>query len=66
MHELTDEQHLVFLNTVLPPLTREGVNLVRPEELTGQQEQFLEEFFSEPFIRLLPHWPSIRGIRFLI
>jgi polyphosphate kinase len=46
VHELTDEQHLVFLNTVLPPLTREGVHLVRPEELTGQQEQFLEEFFQ--------------------
>ena len=46
VHELTDEQHRVFLSTVLPPLTREGVHLVRPEELTYDQEQFLEEFFQ--------------------
>src|ERR1041384_4936705 len=46
VHELTDEQHRCFLKTVLPPLTREGVHLVRPEELTHEQEQFLEEFFQ--------------------
>ena len=46
VHELTDEQHRCFLKTVLPPLTREGLHLVRPEELTHDQEQFLEEFFQ--------------------
>src|ERR1041384_7074389 len=46
VHELTDEQHRVFLSTVLPPLTREGVHLVRPEELTYDQEQFLKDFFQ--------------------
>src|SRR5512144_1379861 len=45
VHELTDEQHRCFLETVLPPLTREGLHLVRPEELTREQEQFLEDFF---------------------
>ena len=33
-HELTEEQHLCFLNTVLPQLTAEGIHLVRPEEMT--------------------------------
>src|ERR1044071_2390877 len=58
VHELTDEQHRVFLSTVLPPLTREGVHLVRPEELTYDKEQFLEEFFKRtlyPTFRPFPY-----------
>lgn len=46
VHELTEEQHLCFLNTVLPQLTEEGILLVRPEEMTGEQDQFLCEFFQ--------------------
>ena len=46
VHELTDEQHRCFLETVLPPLTGDGLHLVRPEELTREQEQFLEDFFQ--------------------
>ena len=46
VHELTDEQHRCFLETVLPPLTQEGLHLVRPEELIREQEQFLEDFFQ--------------------
>ncbi len=46
VHELTEEQHLCFLNTVLPQLTEEGIHLVRPEEMTGEQAQWLEEFFQ--------------------
>ena len=46
-HELTEEQHLCFLNTVLPQLTGEGIHLVRPEEMTNAQEQCLEDFFHK-------------------
>ena len=46
-HELTEEQHLCFLNTVLPQLTAEGIHLVRPEEMTSAQEQCLEDFFHK-------------------
>src|SRR5580765_161309 len=46
-HELTEEQHLCFLNTVLPQLTAEGIHLVRPEEMTKAQEQCLEDFFHK-------------------
>src|SRR6266850_2068139 len=46
-HELTEEQHLCFLNTVLPQLTAEGIHLVRPEEMTNAQEQCLEDFFHK-------------------
>lgn len=45
VHELAEEQHLCFLNTILPQLTAEGIHLVRPEKMSGEQEHFLEEFF---------------------
>src|SRR5215468_3229469 len=46
VHELTEEQHLCFLNAVLPQLTAEGIHLLRPEEMTCEQEQYLGEFFQ--------------------
>jgi polyphosphate kinase len=45
VHELAEEQHQCFLNTVLPQLTGEEIHLVRPEEMSREQERFLEEFF---------------------
>jgi polyphosphate kinase len=47
VHELTEEQHLCFLNTVLPRLSEEGIYLVRPEEMSGEQQECLEEFFHK-------------------
>ena len=45
VHELAAEQHLCFLNTIMPQLSAEGIHLVRPEEMSGEQERFLEEYF---------------------
>jgi polyphosphate kinase len=45
VHELVEEQHLCFLDTVLPQLTAEGIHLLRPEEMSGEQVRFMEEFF---------------------
>jgi len=45
VHELAEEQHLCFLETVLPQLTAEGIHLLRPEEMNAEQARFLEEFF---------------------
>ncbi len=45
VHELAEEQHLCFLNTLMPQLSAEGIHGVRPEEMTGEQERFLDEFF---------------------
>jgi polyphosphate kinase len=45
VHELAEEQHLCFLKTILPQLAAEGIHLVRPEEMSAEQEGFLEEFF---------------------
>jgi len=46
VHELVEEQHHCFLHSVLPQLTAEGVCLVRPDEMSGEQERFLEAFFE--------------------
>jgi len=43
VHELAAEQHICFLNTILPELTREGIHLVRPEEMSSEQARFDEE-----------------------
>src|SRR5262245_54516831 len=47
VHELVEEQHLCFLDTILPQLTHEGVHLLRPEELSHEQEDFLEDYFRK-------------------
>ena len=52
-HELAEEQHLTFLNTVLPQLTAEGIHLVRPEEMSSQQERFLEDYFQKMLYPIL-------------
>jgi polyphosphate kinase len=46
VHELTEEQHLCFLDTVLPRLGAEGIHLVGLGEMTSEQEHYLEEFFQ--------------------
>ena len=47
VHELAEEQHLCFLDTILPQLTNEGIHLLRPEEISRDQEQFLEDYFRK-------------------
>jgi polyphosphate kinase len=45
VHGLAEEQHLCFLNTILPKLTSEGIHLIRHDEMSGEQERFLEGYF---------------------
>ena len=45
VHELAEEQHLCFLNTIMSQLSAEEIHLVRPEEMSGEQGRFLEEYF---------------------
>src|SRR5262245_49302063 len=47
VHELADEQHICFLETILPQLAAEGIHLLRPEEISREQEQFLEDNFRK-------------------
>ena len=46
VHELAEEQHSCFLKTIMPQLSAEGIHLVRPEEMNGEQERFLEDVFQ--------------------
>jgi len=47
VHALTNEQHICFLETILPQLAAEGIHLLRPEEINREQEQFLEDYFRK-------------------
>ena len=51
VHELATEQHRCFLNTILPRLTSEEVHLVRPDEISGEQERSSRSFFTVCFTR---------------
>jgi polyphosphate kinase len=46
VHVLAEEQHLCFLNSLMLQLAAEGIHLVRPEEMSDEQERFLDEFFD--------------------
>jgi polyphosphate kinase len=52
VHELTEEQHLCFLESILPELALEGIHFVRPEEMTGEQSTVWKHFFTRHSIRL--------------
>ncbi len=45
VHELAEEQHRCFLDILMPQLAAEQIHLVRPEEMSGEQERFLEDYF---------------------
>src|SRR5688572_7571054 len=53
VHELADEQHRCFLQEIQPLLAAEGVVLLRPKDLTGEQERFLEEYFRRTLLPVL-------------
>ncbi len=55
-HELVEEQHLCFLNTVLPRLRAEGIHLLRPEEISREQEAISGRLLSKD---ALPHSDSV-------
>ena len=47
-HKLTEKQHLCFLDTILPQLTSERIQLVRSEEeMNNEQRQFVDHLFHK-------------------
>jgi polyphosphate kinase len=53
VHELADEQHRCFLQEIQPLLAAEGIVLLRPKDLSGEQEKFLEEYFRRTLLPVL-------------
>jgi polyphosphate kinase len=53
VHELVEEQHRCFLQEIQPLLAAEGIVLLRPKELTGEQQRFLEEYFRRTLLPVL-------------
>src|SRR5581483_10552620 len=50
---LVAEQHRCFLEELGPILASEGVRLVRPKEVTAEQERFLEDYFRRLLLPVL-------------
>jgi len=62
VRELVDAQHRCFLDEVRPLLAAEGVVLLRPSEISEEQQRFLEEFFHRTLLPVLTPL-AIPGIR---
>ncbi len=45
VHALVDEQHRCFLEEIQPLLAAEGIVLLRPKDISDDQQHFLEEYF---------------------
>jgi polyphosphate kinase len=52
-HQLVDDQHRCFLQEIQPLLAAEGIVLMRPKDLSGDQERFLEEYFRRTVLPVL-------------
>jgi polyphosphate kinase len=53
VHRLADAQHRCYLEELGPILASEGIRLVRPKEVTGEQERFLEDYFRRTLMPIL-------------
>jgi len=52
-HRLVDAQHRCYLEELGPMLASEGIRLVRPKEVTAEQERFLEDYFRRTLMPIL-------------
>ncbi len=50
VHRLADAQHRCFLEEIGPILASEGIRLVRPKEVTSEQERYLEDYFRRTLL----------------
>jgi polyphosphate kinase len=50
---LVEEQHRCFLDELQPRLADEGVRLVRPKDLEGEQQRFLDGYFRRTLLPVL-------------
>src|SRR5213592_3900425 len=53
VRELVNAQHHCFLGEIQPLLTAEGIVLLRPKEISDEQERFLEEYFRRTLLPVL-------------
>jgi polyphosphate kinase len=53
VHRLVDAQHRCFLDELGPVLASEGIRLVRPKEVTPEQEGFLDDYFRRTLLPVL-------------
>jgi polyphosphate kinase len=52
-HELSELQHRCWIDELEPALAREGISVVRPENVTAEQRQHLEHFVRRTLLPVL-------------
>ncbi len=52
-HELVEEQHRCFLETIQPRLAAEGIRILRPKEIDDEQHRFLDGYFQHTLLPVL-------------
>ena len=62
--ELVTEQALVFQEDVRPALAKEGIEILRWDELTSAEKDRMDELFAERIFPCSPRLLSIPRIRF--
>jgi polyphosphate kinase len=52
-HELSEQQHGCWIEELEPALAREGISVVRPEDVTAEQRKHLEQFVRRTLLPVL-------------
>ena len=52
-HELSEQQHRCWIDELEPALAREGIAVVRPEDVTAEQRKHLEQFVRRTLLPVL-------------
>ncbi len=50
MHELVNKQHGLFIDEILPQLTGQGIDILKPEQLNAAQKDYLDEYFRKTIL----------------
>ena len=53
LHEGTDRQHALFHGTIEPMLKAEGITILKPEELSAADRDFVSEYFERSLMPLI-------------
>jgi polyphosphate kinase len=53
VRELADDQHRCFLDQLQPLLAAEGIRILRPKDLSPEQERFLEDYFRRTLLPIV-------------
>ena len=53
IHAFVEKQYSCYNRSILPALKRQGIRLLKPEELSGEQAQFVSDYFDRVLFPVL-------------